>query len=256
MLLPPPHQIAGFTTAAFYICILLAAKYISGAEVGLCSLLESVVGPFWVFIGMGEVPTLWTFIGGSLLLGTLLGHALFTSNAIPLDCTKAERYKSGTIELRRVELRAPKEGASCDASQHSQRSNASSSIRMKPQLVDLPCSAAPRSAPSLIVTDAIPRSKMPPTLSPVISEGDLIERSYMHASEGSSARLCGVSELGMTDVRSVARDGIEGRTSSSMEDGSMLIAAEGKGGGLGGCITPVQNSAPTATPGPGARWCA
>lgn len=64
--------------------------------------MQSVVGPFWVYVGLGEVPSHWTFIGGSLLLLTLFSHALFTSNALPLDCTKRDRFQSGTIELRRV----------------------------------------------------------------------------------------------------------------------------------------------------------
>jgi len=97
--------VAGFTTASVYICVLLAAKYVTGAEVGLVNLLESVLGPLWVFIGIGEVPTVWTFIGGSLLLVTLASHALFTSNAMPLECTKGDRYKAGTVELRRVDSR-------------------------------------------------------------------------------------------------------------------------------------------------------
>ncbi len=203
---------------------------------------------------MGEVPTHWTFIGGSLLLGTLLGHALFTSNAIPLDCTKAERYKSGTIELRRVELRPPKEGASCDASQHSQRSNASSSIRMKPQQLDLPCSAAPRSAPSITVADASARSRIPPTLSPIISEGDLIERGYSHTSEGSAARLRGVSELGAVDMSMAAGDGTEEFSRSFIREGSITSAVGGGQKGEGVCLTPVRNSALIATAGEGPRW--
>lgn len=101
--------VAGFTTASVYICVLLAAKYVTGAEVGLVNLLESVLGPLWVFIGIGEVPTVWTFIGGSLLLVTLASHALFTSNAMPLECTKSDRYRAGTVELRRVSPRCSEE---------------------------------------------------------------------------------------------------------------------------------------------------
>ena len=33
-----------------------------------------VCSPIWVFIGFGEVPTLWTFVGGSVLLLTLAMH--------------------------------------------------------------------------------------------------------------------------------------------------------------------------------------
>jgi|TARA_B100000513_G_scaffold84876_2_gene35066 drug/metabolite transporter (DMT)-like permease len=125
--------VAGFTTAVFYVCALLAAKYITGTEVGLVEYLETVLGPLWVYIGLGEVPTHWTFIGGSLLLGTLILHALFTSSASPLDCTREERYQSGTIELRRLdtkvspELEAAERSPSASARQSALSPNATSS---------------------------------------------------------------------------------------------------------------------------------
>ena len=78
--------------------------------------MQSVVGPFWVYVGLGEVPSHWTFIGGSLLLLTLFSHALFTSNALPLDCTKRDRFQSGTIELRRVKGGKGAKGGSAPSS--------------------------------------------------------------------------------------------------------------------------------------------
>ncbi len=47
----------------------------SGARVRL-SLTEVVLGPIWVWFGVGEVPNLATVLGGAVLLGAIVGHAL------------------------------------------------------------------------------------------------------------------------------------------------------------------------------------
>ena len=41
-------------------------------------LIENLIGPLWVFIGFREVPTVWTFLGGGVLLLTLAGHEVVT----------------------------------------------------------------------------------------------------------------------------------------------------------------------------------
>ena len=54
--------------------IALAPRFITGAEVGLCILLEAVLGPLFVFLAYRDVPSKWTLIGGSLLLVVLALH--------------------------------------------------------------------------------------------------------------------------------------------------------------------------------------
>jgi drug/metabolite transporter (DMT)-like permease len=61
-------------SAACYVFFANATKYITGAETGLVLLLEPLFVPFWVFIGFGEVPSVWTAAGGALLLLTLGAH--------------------------------------------------------------------------------------------------------------------------------------------------------------------------------------
>ena len=39
-------------------------------------LLEVVLGPFWVYLRFGDVPSAWVVGGGALLLGTLAWHEL------------------------------------------------------------------------------------------------------------------------------------------------------------------------------------
>ena len=50
----------------------LGPRYIPAAEVGLMVLLESILGPTWVWLALGEQPGLRTFIGGGIILTTLV----------------------------------------------------------------------------------------------------------------------------------------------------------------------------------------
>ncbi|MDH3763994.1 MAG: DMT family transporter [Gammaproteobacteria bacterium] len=46
-------------------------RYIPAPEVGLLLLLESVLGPVWVWLALGEKPGSYTLIGGAIVLSTL-----------------------------------------------------------------------------------------------------------------------------------------------------------------------------------------
>jgi drug/metabolite transporter (DMT)-like permease len=47
-------------------------KLISAPEVGLIMLMETVLGPLWVWLVLSEVPPLATFIGGCVVIGAIL----------------------------------------------------------------------------------------------------------------------------------------------------------------------------------------
>jgi drug/metabolite transporter (DMT)-like permease len=49
----------------------LGPRYIPAAEVGLLILLESILGPVWVWMALGEVPANSTLVGGAIVLSTL-----------------------------------------------------------------------------------------------------------------------------------------------------------------------------------------
>jgi drug/metabolite transporter (DMT)-like permease len=49
----------------------LGPRYIPAAEVGLLLLLESILGPVWVWMALGEVPGNSTLVGGVIVLSTL-----------------------------------------------------------------------------------------------------------------------------------------------------------------------------------------
>jgi len=58
-------------------------RYIPSAEVSLLLLLETVLGPLWVWLGVGEAPTARAWLGGAVLLATLVWHSLASLRAAP-----------------------------------------------------------------------------------------------------------------------------------------------------------------------------
>jgi drug/metabolite transporter (DMT)-like permease len=52
-------------------------RYLPAAEVSLLILLEAVLGPFWVWLVLGEEPTTAALVGGAVVLATLALHALW-----------------------------------------------------------------------------------------------------------------------------------------------------------------------------------
>lgn len=65
--------------------ILFAAslRHITAAETSLIMLIESVLGSFWVWLFLGELPSLNTVLGGLLVLSTLTIYGLLTLHDHP-----------------------------------------------------------------------------------------------------------------------------------------------------------------------------
>lgn len=55
--------------------ITLGPRSVPAPEVALLMLLETVLGPFWVWLGIGETPTTATFVGGAVVLAAVALHA-------------------------------------------------------------------------------------------------------------------------------------------------------------------------------------
>ncbi len=53
-----------------------APRYMPAAEVSLIILLETALGPLWVWLVLAEVPDPWTLVGGALLVATLVAHGV------------------------------------------------------------------------------------------------------------------------------------------------------------------------------------
>jgi len=61
--------VIGFILVPFaFIVLTIAPRYANSAEVQLVYLLESILGPLWVWLVINESPSLNTLVGGSMLL--------------------------------------------------------------------------------------------------------------------------------------------------------------------------------------------
>jgi len=67
-------------------------RYIPAPEVGLMLLLESILGPVWVWLALDEQPGIRTFIGGGIILSTLA-----INTAWLLITTRANKLSIGKI---------------------------------------------------------------------------------------------------------------------------------------------------------------
>jgi len=65
------------------ILLTLGPRYLAAPEVAMLMLLETVVGPFWVWLVLAEEPGTRSLIGGAIIIATLFLHALvrFRMNA-------------------------------------------------------------------------------------------------------------------------------------------------------------------------------
>ncbi|MEL6433014.1 MAG: DMT family transporter [Pseudomonadota bacterium] len=67
-----PMLITGlFVLPVSFFLLSISARYTLAANVSLLMLLETVLGPIWVWLGIGETPTTAMFIGGAIVVTTL-----------------------------------------------------------------------------------------------------------------------------------------------------------------------------------------
>jgi len=64
-----------------FFCLANGPKYISGPEVAMFYLLETVLAPVWVWLIFSEVPSTATLVGGAILLVALVAHSLWQVHA-------------------------------------------------------------------------------------------------------------------------------------------------------------------------------
>ncbi|MDX8464077.1 DMT family transporter [Mesorhizobium sp. VK23B] len=60
-----------------FFCLANGPKYISGPEVAMFYLLETVLAPVWVWLVFAEMPSRNSLIGGTILIVTLVAHSLW-----------------------------------------------------------------------------------------------------------------------------------------------------------------------------------
>ena len=86
----------------------LAPRYLLASEVGLVQLLETVVGPIWVYLGGYETPPLETVWGGLVLLVTLAAYFIkelcwddevTAEEEEGMDENKKKKHKDRTMDM-------------------------------------------------------------------------------------------------------------------------------------------------------------
>ncbi len=66
-----------FVSPIAFCLITIGPMRIPAAEVGMLMLLETAVGPVWVWLVLNDIPSATAVQGGSLVVGTLLLHSLY-----------------------------------------------------------------------------------------------------------------------------------------------------------------------------------
>ena len=76
--------LAGVIVLPFSLILLtLGPRYLAAPEVAMLALLETVIGPFWVWLVMAEEPGARSLVGGAIILATLFLHALLRLRRSP-----------------------------------------------------------------------------------------------------------------------------------------------------------------------------
>lgn len=70
--------LGGLLLPVSFAMITLGPRYLSAPEVSLILLIETILGPIWVWLVLAEVPEKTTIIAGLLIVGTLLIHTLLS----------------------------------------------------------------------------------------------------------------------------------------------------------------------------------
>ena len=65
-----------------FVLITLAPRYITAAEVNLFFLLETILGPLWVWLVIYEQPSIETIIGGIVIIVTIATHSVLALKKI------------------------------------------------------------------------------------------------------------------------------------------------------------------------------
>ena len=73
--------LGGVVLPISFTLITLGPRYLPAPEVSLILLVETILGPIWVWMVVGEVPHASTFFAGLLIVGTLVVHTLMSLRA-------------------------------------------------------------------------------------------------------------------------------------------------------------------------------
>jgi len=73
--------LGGVVLPVSFTMITLGPRYLPAPEVSLILLVETILGPIWVWMVLKEVPHTTTLVAGALIVGTLVVHTLMSLRA-------------------------------------------------------------------------------------------------------------------------------------------------------------------------------
>ena len=72
----------------------LSTRYVPAAAVGLFLLLETALGPFWIWVAFGEAPGTSAIVGGTLIIGAVIGHFIYDTQRGEADDRAEKRAEA------------------------------------------------------------------------------------------------------------------------------------------------------------------
>ena len=72
-----------FQHACGFICVVIGARSTPAVVVGLLMLTETLLGPFWVFLFLNEIPPISVFVGGSIIVIAVIFKTLEQKHTKP-----------------------------------------------------------------------------------------------------------------------------------------------------------------------------
>ena len=70
-------------TGLVFLLLTKGSRPIPATETALISALETPLAPAWVWLAFGEVPTAAAMVGGTIVLGAVVGHIVAESRPAP-----------------------------------------------------------------------------------------------------------------------------------------------------------------------------
>jgi len=71
-----------FQIAFAYAFFASGLKRIFAVEASIISMVEPVFNPVWVFLGYGETPTVYSIIGGLIILGAIISRTIYSGSGL------------------------------------------------------------------------------------------------------------------------------------------------------------------------------
>ena len=84
-----------FVLPLAFFALMVAPRYTSATTVGLIMLTESIMGPFWVWVGTGERPSWLMVVGSAIVIGSLAYYFLAAETEAEVEAKTKAGVKAG-----------------------------------------------------------------------------------------------------------------------------------------------------------------